>query len=270
MKSNLVSICIPVYNGENTIKNTIMSALNQTYDNIEVIVVDNCSNDNTLNICKEINDDRLHVYQNAENIGMLGNWNKVVEYATGEYIHMLCSDDLLHKDCIERKMQDVDKDEKIAFVFGASEVINPDGDVLMTRYFKKESGIHDGRTIAKQSFRSRNFLGEPSNVLFKKELFNQVGGVNTKLLYTPDWDLWIRIALLGKVYYESTPLVQYRISADNATSSFSIGSILKDDKSFVSSVEAAGLEVSVWDKNIHKISIFIRTYMRRLYMKIKL
>ena len=71
----LVSVCVPVYNGANTIEETIKSIIDQTYKNIEIIVVDNCSTDNTVSILRAIDDERLKIYVNDSNLGMEGNWN---------------------------------------------------------------------------------------------------------------------------------------------------------------------------------------------------
>ena len=71
-----VSICIPVFNGEDTIEDTIKSAINQTYKNIEILVIDNKSTDRTAEIVSGIKDERLVFYQNDTNLGMAGNWNE--------------------------------------------------------------------------------------------------------------------------------------------------------------------------------------------------
>jgi glycosyltransferase involved in cell wall biosynthesis len=97
-----VSILIPTYNRENYIGPCIESAQNQTYDNIEIIIVDNKSSDKTKEICTKYAaaDPRILFFQNSENIGPVRNWKKCAENASGVYCKILFSDDLLMPDCI--------------------------------------------------------------------------------------------------------------------------------------------------------------------------
>ena len=90
-----VSICIPTYNGAQFIRKTLESVLNQSYQNIEVIVNDDCSTDNTMDIVRSMNDSRIKIYANEENLGLVRNWNMTVSYATGEFVKLMCQDDLL-------------------------------------------------------------------------------------------------------------------------------------------------------------------------------
>ncbi len=103
----LVSVAIPVYNREHLISKTIESAINQTYKNIEVIIVDNNSTDNTWRILEKYAsiDSRIKIFQNSENIGPVRNWNECFKRATGEYIKILWSDDWMGNDFIEKAVK---------------------------------------------------------------------------------------------------------------------------------------------------------------------
>lgn len=81
MSNPLVSICIPTYNREKYLKHTIESALKQTYSNIEIIVSDNASDDNTVNLVKSFKDKRIHLIVQKKNIGMVPNWNACIKKA---------------------------------------------------------------------------------------------------------------------------------------------------------------------------------------------
>jgi glycosyltransferase involved in cell wall biosynthesis len=97
-----VSICIPVFNGEQTIMRAVNSALNQTYSNLEIIIVDNCSTDNTLDLILNKFQNRIKIIQREKNFGMLNNFLFVVENATGEYTITMGADDELSSDCIDK------------------------------------------------------------------------------------------------------------------------------------------------------------------------
>ena len=76
MKKPLVSVCIPAYNSAIYIKKTMESVLSQKYENIELVVVDDCSRDNTVEVVRSVDDPRVRLVQNTDNLGMTGNWNK--------------------------------------------------------------------------------------------------------------------------------------------------------------------------------------------------
>src|SRR5262245_12919162 len=98
----LVSICIPVYNGEKYIIETIRACVDQTYRNIEVVVSDNCSTDRTVELIKGFSDPRIKIYSNAKNEGLLFNFRKVFSYATGKYMSFLGADDGMENDAVEK------------------------------------------------------------------------------------------------------------------------------------------------------------------------
>ena len=122
----LVSVCIPCYNAEKTIEKTILSVLNQTYSNIEIIICDNKSTDHTVQIIHSISDSRLKLYKNETNIGIVLNFQKSLSYATGQYVKMLCADDIISLDCIEKQLNAFikNKDKNISIVVSEKEVIN--------------------------------------------------------------------------------------------------------------------------------------------------
>lgn len=112
-----VSIFIPVYNRVNIVMETINSALNQTYKNIEIIVSDNCSTDGTFELIQEAakSDDRIKLLKQSKNLGPVINWKACIAAATGAYGKLLFSDDLIAPSCIEKLVPHLQKD--VAFVY---------------------------------------------------------------------------------------------------------------------------------------------------------
>ena len=105
MAGPLVSVCIPVKSMARTICQTVESAIAQPYDNIEVLVVDNCSEDETLELVSAFRDPRIKVVRNETDVGVYGNHNRCVELARGEFLKFLHGDDLLKADCVERMLE---------------------------------------------------------------------------------------------------------------------------------------------------------------------
>ena len=100
----LVSVCIPAYNNAEYIKDTIDSILNQTYQNIELVIVDDNSKDNTYELIQKIGDERIKLYHNDKNLGMSGNWNRCLSLCTGKYAKLVCADDILSPDALKREV----------------------------------------------------------------------------------------------------------------------------------------------------------------------
>lgn len=113
MSSPLVSILIPVYNRKKYIAECIQSALDQTFTDHEIVVVDNASDDGTWEICQQFarRDPRVRVFRNEENLGPVRNWIRCAQEARGEYSKILFSDDLLEPDCVTRMLAPFDNQE---------------------------------------------------------------------------------------------------------------------------------------------------------------
>jgi glycosyltransferase involved in cell wall biosynthesis len=109
-----VSVLIPTYNYAHFLDETIQSVLNQTYNDYELIIVDNKSTEDTLEVVdKYLGDRRIHFYQNATNLGLSGNWNKCLGYATGEYIKFLCADDKFHPEMLRKFVSVMDENPTV-------------------------------------------------------------------------------------------------------------------------------------------------------------
>lgn len=265
-----VSICIPVYNGETTIRETIESAISQTYKDIEVVVVDNCSTDKTVEIVKSIKDDRIVLYQNETNLGMAGNWNECLKRATGEYIHFLCADDKLKRSCIEKKIKVAETHENVVLVTSSTDIINETGELVMRRNRFLRNVVLGGKRYAKKSLRRGNIFGEPSNIMFKKSILEKAGEFSTNLYYTTDWEFWVRIAVFGKVAYIYEPLTKYRISLNNVTAKTKLSKIMQDDDQMMRNLKESGLiNINIFDIVIHKCMLTMRNIARFIYMRIK-
>ena len=119
----LVSIVIPVYNRELYIEDAIRSAISQTYQNIEIIIVDNCSTDSTWDILNECEkkDNRIKIFQNDSNIGPVLNWNECFRHASGEYIKILWSDDWISHKFVEKCLSVFEKNT--AFVLSGYQIV---------------------------------------------------------------------------------------------------------------------------------------------------
>ena len=168
MHNPKVSILIPVWNRENIIKETLDSAINQTYRNIEIIVVDNKSTDGTWDILKQYakKDKRIKIFQNETNIGPVRNWKRCIDEAKGKYGKILWSDDLIAPEFLEKTVPFLENDEDIGFVFTGTEIF---GDNFQRKecYFIGESGIYDSEKYIHGVLFEGNYPVSPGCALFR-------------------------------------------------------------------------------------------------------
>ncbi len=125
----LVSIAIPVYNRENLIRRAIDSVLEQTMDDFELIISDNCSTDKTWDIVNDYvqRDSRIHAFRTTENIGPVRNWKNALCMARGEYFKFIWSDDWIAPNFIEATLNQLMHREDIAFAFSPTDIVSETG-----------------------------------------------------------------------------------------------------------------------------------------------
>lgn len=143
MQNSLVSILIPVYDREHLIEEAVLSALNQTYENIEIVIVDNKSTDNTWEVLQRLasQDNRIKIFQNETNIGPVRNWKRCIDEAGGKYGKILFSDDVIYPNFLEKALELID--EEVGFVF-SSVAMGENVNNTKTAYkFKENSGLYN-------------------------------------------------------------------------------------------------------------------------------
>ena len=145
MKKNflLVTIGIPTYNRANGfLQEALQSAVAQTYENIEIIVSDNCSTDNTEMIVKNFSDPRIKYVKQKKNIGAFNNMNYCLKIAKGSFFHMLHDDDMIDPDFIENCVKAIPKGHEPGVVFTGMRIIDENGDVV-SEFTNQVEGFSD-------------------------------------------------------------------------------------------------------------------------------
>ncbi|NLM99365.1 MAG: glycosyltransferase family 2 protein [Campylobacteraceae bacterium] len=165
---NKVSILIPVYNRENLIEETVQSALNQTYKNIEIIVVDNQSKDKTWEVLQKLasQDERIKIFQNETNIGPVRNWKRCIDEASGEYGKILWSDDLIAPDFLEKTVPYLENKD-VGFVFIGTEIFIDGTDKKTSHYFIGETGIYESEKYINGVLFDGGYPVSPGCALFR-------------------------------------------------------------------------------------------------------
>jgi len=271
MNLPLVSICIPVYNGEPYIFKTLNSVLNQTYKNIEVIIFDDCSTDKSAEVIKTFKDSRITYHLNDKNYGAFNNFQKCVEACNGDFIKLLNHDDLLKPNAIEAQVNVLINNPDVSICITATNVINEFDEIIINRQLYRKSVKINGKKIVKKTLlKGRNIYGEPSTVLFRRDKSRQVGNFSNELHISSDLDYWIRLSYVGDVYYINEFLSDWRLSSTNDTSRLffkKFKTLLIDwDILLKRHSEFNVIKLNKIDKLISKISLVIMLFIKYIFL----
>ncbi len=230
----LVTICVPVFNGERTIAGTIDSILNQTYKNIEIIVVDNCSEDSTVKIVKEFSDIRIHLVLSDNHLPCAeANWNRCFQYGQGEFLAIFHADDVYLPHMISRQVEAFKKFPLVGSVFTQGNIIDEENTVIGE--FKIPPGIRDSEPcsfpkIFNTALEYADFLPSPSAML-RRDLYMKLSPFRyDQFRSASDFDLWLRAAASAPIMILNEKLMNYRVSKTQG--SFAINKLRTDESDF--------------------------------------
>ena len=211
----LVSVIVPSYNHEIYIEECILSIVNQTYKNIELIVIDDGSTDKSREILKRLQNHYGFALEFQENQGISKTMNRAIrQFAQGKYITGSSSDDFMMPDKIERQVNYMESDPDCSLVFGKVYMVD------------KESKVIDGLTVVDpvtdpvrsvqfEELIERNCIPAPS-IMYRKDEWGRCGGYDENSLIE-DWGLWLEFAHSGKIVYLDEYFAYYRWHGNNLT-----------------------------------------------------
>lgn len=212
-----VSICIPVFNGEKYIQGAVNSAFEQEFSDFEIIIVDNCSTDDTVAIVENIasRSDKVRLFKNESNIGLAGNLNECLVHARGKYIKYLCVDDLLLPRCLEQMATALDSDQTVSLVCCGRTSVTETGQPFGLRRYSTENLTVSGCDAISRCVFGDNYIGEPTAVMFRKTdippLFRE------DLPQLMDMELWFRLLERGSLTSIGAPLCSIRFHDNQIT-----------------------------------------------------
>lgn len=214
MKNPKVSVIIPVYNGGEWIKECIRSVTGQTYDNVEIIAIDDCSTDGSVRKIKDIDDPRVTILENNSNRGIAASRNRGIRHSSGQFIGFLDQDDIWLEHKLETQLQRFSNTpEKTGVVYSAVELLDTNKGTTDINTFLSLSGDYMSRV-------SDIFLNNPiTNIttLVKRECFEEYGLLDESLFGSDDYEFWLRIAGEYGFEYIDEPLAQKRLHGENAS-----------------------------------------------------
>ncbi|MGV0041579.1 glycosyltransferase family 2 protein [Mycobacterium colombiense] len=224
----LVSVCVPMYNHSATIERCVRSILEQDGVDFEIVIVDDQSSDDGASIAASLLREGDRLIRNESRLGLNGNHNKCLELARGDYIQFVHGDDWLLPKALQTLARCFD-DPQVVLAFAPRRVQTDDLPWSERRkapgklhvYFAKLREYNRGSSLVLQLVAlwgaSANLIGEPSCVMFRRQLALDAGGLRDDVYQTVDLDFWMRIMLRGAVYFVSQELSVRHHTATTAT-----------------------------------------------------
>ena len=220
-----VSICLPIYNGEEFLADCIDSVLEQTHTDFELLIVDDGSTDGSAAIVESYasRDPRVRYHRNEKNLGLVANWNRCVALAKHDWIKFVFQDDLIAPTCLERLMtladglpvlvtckrdfifDDTVDDRKRAWYLGNQRLIDE-------CFAAGDLSAQDCKDLALRHM-GDNFFGEPTSVLLHRSFFERFGPFRDALIMSCDLEYWIRVASHTGARYVPEVLATFRVHA---------------------------------------------------------
>ena len=263
-----VSICIPTYNTGKYLSFAVESALSQSFKDIEVIVCDNASTDDTQDLLSKYRDERLKVFRNDSNIGMIRNFNRCVELASGKYIKFLEADDILETDCVVKMVNIAEQYPNVGIISCGRKLIDSAGNVI-GEHKKEKTEVVKGSVIVSRIRRMGNEMATPTDVMVLRSLLSRTGLFDVGFgNYLNEWDLWMRCAEISDVGFIAGSLTRVRrhpeqVGATGAKDQIDIDSAFRFIKNYDLRKKKLGNENTARDSKFRLFMHFSEEYIWR-------
>lgn len=249
MKSPKVSVIIPNYNYAKYVAKTIESVLSQTYQNLEIIVVDDGSKDDSLKVLETFRDKIRVVRQKNQGVSRARNHGAAI--SNGEYLAFLDADDVWLPEKLEKQFEKFAEDEQIGLVHCSMTLINPNDEPIGEMCNGQEGWVAEEFLRFERSI----VIGAGSTALVKRKIFTEVGGFDYRLSTSADWDFCYRVASRYKIGFVKKPLVLYRMHNSNMHSNINVmehDMLLGFEKAFAADAKDLQLICKECYSNLHQ------------------
>lgn len=218
-----VTVILTSRNHDKFVGQAIQSVLDQTFQDFELIIVDDYSSDASWEIINKFKDERIRAFRNSQQMrGAVGINDSIAYRANGKYIAIHHSDDIFLPDKLEKQVRFLNSQPEVGAVFGYAEIIDEDGNPFAdTEHFyysifsQQNCSRHEW---LRHFFYHGNCLCHPS-VMVRKDCYSRVGLYDRRFGQIPDLDMWVRICLQYPVHIIQEPLIKFRVLNNEVNSS---------------------------------------------------
>lgn len=216
----LVSVIIPTYNGEKYIRECVDSVLQQSCNEIELLVVDDCSTDSTCQILEQDYGDQIRLIQNSKNLGLMRSCNGAFQIASGKYLTVFGQDDVMFPDRIKKQIafMEAHPDCIVSFANSALLLEESRSDALLIGSPKLKALLFNHIRNSFLLF-MLDLQFNSNSAIYLREGVLRAGGYGEQFRNYGETMLWFNLARLGRVLFQNEPLSYYRFHANNMTAS---------------------------------------------------
>ncbi|MBZ0302425.1 MAG: glycosyltransferase [Anaerolineae bacterium] len=219
----LVSICVPTYNDGHFLALSLDSIVHQTYSNIEILVGDDASNDDTAEIVRSFDDPRIRYWRNEKNLGQFPNVNSLIQRARGCYVAVYHSDDQYEPDIVKQEVTFLEAHPQIGAVFALDTRIDAEGQILGITQLPEEVQADTCLTLGDlipPLLRHKNRILRGPTFMGRSELFQKVGWFSDDYDIAGDFEMWLRILTAYPIAVLGEHLMRYRRGATQVSTGY--------------------------------------------------
>lgn len=242
---------MPVYNMEKYVGTAIESILAQTYDNFELLIIDDASTDQTFDVISEYKDKRIHKVKNCTNIGIAASLNKGLSMINSQYVARMDADDISKPTRFEKQLAYMKSHSDLGILGSHMELINDNGVII------KEQRKKEGRANIKMGlFFGNTSLAHPSILIKKSKLDKYHLRYDSAYQYAEDYDLYCRAS--HYIEFDNYPecLIQYRVHSESVSQKFHDQQILDAKIALYLHLRRLKLPISIQNFNVHALLSF--------------
>lgn len=208
-----ISVCLAIYNGANYLLPQIQSILDQLGPSDEIVIVDDCSEDESVQIVNSFGDSRIRLLRNASNLGVLATFERALRESVGDVLFLSDQDDIWRSDKVERVVSVLASDPAITMVVSDAQVIDAAGNVTAQSFFRQRGAFSAGLL---HNLVKNKYLG--CTMAFRRSMLVHFLPIPPD---TPMHDIWFGLVndIYGKTHYISQPLIAYRRHGKNVSPS---------------------------------------------------
>ncbi|MBT5869497.1 MAG: glycosyltransferase family 2 protein [Nitrospinaceae bacterium] len=273
MSSPLISLCIPAYNRARFLGSTLESLIGQTFTDFEIIVVDDCSPDDTAEVVASFDDSRIRYYRNEINLGVPFNYNYVLSLARGEFVCLFGDHDLADPCFLEKSLEIMRGNSEVVFTIPGLVVID-EQDRPVERYEKSYPKIISGEKMLKTLLVSAT-CPFPITTVIRREFIEKLSlPFDPQYWWYCDINLWMKLSSMGKVGYVKEPILMMRkreknhfLKGKDWETLFCVDAIHMDNWGLLHPNKSFS---SYWNRlcyEYEKFFLILKTKMNKIYLK---
>jgi glycosyltransferase involved in cell wall biosynthesis len=232
MSLHLLTVAVPTYNGASHLAEALGSILAQQEVEFELVVADDHSDDESLEVVRAVAGDRARIEIHPQRLGLAGNWNRCMALARTPLVAIFHQDDVMQPGHLAAHVEALQQDEAIGLVAGASEVIDEHGDPVPETIVGR-GGLGSVDCVLEPGTLAATMVeGNPlrcSAITIRRAAFEDAGGFDPELRYVLDWDFWLRVSRRWKVAWLARPTVRIRWHGASETHRFKAGTTDLDE-----------------------------------------